>query len=142
MLIIPLQAFGAKLVLQGNNKYMLLARYPGPILKNNKINCMKKLILSAAMMFAAFLTQAAVGKQIEEVKFKSGEEKVSTVHWGDEGSPEKETLCTITMKGRIDLGPIEAEVSCTTSATSCETATVSAINCLSAAMKTVRMVIM
>ena len=33
MLIIPLQAFGAKLVLQGNNKYMLLARYPGPILK-------------------------------------------------------------------------------------------------------------
>ena len=119
-----------------------MAQYPGPILKNNKINCMKKMILSAAMMFAAFLTQAAVGKQIEEVKFKSGEEKVSTVYRGDEVSPEKEALCTITMKGRIDLGPIEAEVSCTTSATTCEAATVSAISCLSAAMRTVRTVIL
>ena len=103
---------------------------------------MKKLILSAAMMFEAFLTQASVGKQIEEVTVKSGEEKVSTVFWSDEVSAGKETLCTITMKGRIDLGPIEAEVSCTTSATTCEAATVSAINCLSAAMKTVRMVIL
>jgi hypothetical protein len=103
---------------------------------------MKKVILSVAMMFAAFLTQAAVGKQMDEVKLKSGEEKVSAVCWGDEASPVKEALCTITMKGRIDLGPIEAEVSCTTSATTCEAATVSAINCLSAAIKTVRTVIM
>jgi hypothetical protein len=103
---------------------------------------MKKVILSVAMMFAAFLTQAAVGKQVEEVKFKSGEEKVSTLHWGDETAPGKEALCTITMKGRIDLGPIEAEVSCTTSATTCEAATVSAIGCLSAAMRTVRTVIL
>ena len=99
---------------------------------------MKKVILSVAMMFAAFLTQAAVGKQVEEVTFKSGKEKVSTVYKGEETSPGKEALCTITMKGRIDLGPIEAEVSCTTSATTCEAATVSAISCLSAAMRTVR----
>lgn len=103
---------------------------------------MKKVILSVAMMFAAFLTQAAVGKQVEEVKFKSGEEKVITLHKGDEKAPGKEALCTITMKGRIDLGPIEAEVSCTTSATTCEAATVSAISCLSAAMRTVRTVIL
>jgi hypothetical protein len=103
---------------------------------------MKKVILSVAMMFAAFLTQAAVGKQVEEVKFKSGEEKVSTLQLGDETSPGKETLCTITMKGRIDLGPIEAEVSCTTSAATCEAATVRAIGCLSAAMRTVRTVIL
>lgn len=119
-----------------------MARYPGPILKTNKINSMKKLILSAAMMFAAFLTQAAVGKQIEEVKFKSGEEKLSIVDWGDKVSSEKDALCTITMKGTIDLGPIEAEVSCTTSATTCEAATVSAISCLSAALRTVRTVIL
>jgi len=103
---------------------------------------MKKVILSVAMMFAAFLTQAAVGKQVEEVKLKSGEEKVSTLQLGDETSPGKENLCTITMKGRIDLGPIEAEVSCTTSAPTCEAATVRAIGCLSAAMRTVRTVIL
>ena len=103
---------------------------------------MKKVILSVAMVFAAFLTQAAVGKPIEEVKFKTGEEKVSTLHLGDETSPGKQALCTITMKGRIDLGPIEAEVSCTTSATTCEAATVSAIGCLSAALRTVRTAIL
>ena len=103
---------------------------------------MKKVILSVAMMFAAFLTQAAVGNPIEEVKIKSGEAKVSMLHWGEEASPGREALCTITMKGRIDLGPIEAEVSCTTSATTCEAATVSAISCLSAAMRTVRTVIL
>jgi hypothetical protein len=103
---------------------------------------MKKVILSVAMMFAAFLTQAAVGKQVEEVTFKSGEEKVSTVYRGEEASPGKEAVCTITMKGRINLGPIEAEVSCTTTATTCEAATVRAIGCLSAAMRTVRTVIL
>ena len=61
---------------------------------------MKKVILSVAMMFAAFLTQAAVGKQVEEVKLKSGEEKMRTVDWGNEASPGEEGLCTITMKGR------------------------------------------
>ena len=103
---------------------------------------MKKVILSVAMMFAAFLTQAAVGKQVEEVTFKSGEEKVSTVYRGEEASPGKEAVCTITMKGTINLGPIEAEVSCTTTATTCEAATVRAIGCLSAAMRTVRTVIL
>ena len=103
---------------------------------------MKKVMLSVAMMFAAFLTQAAVGKQVEEVKPKSGEEKMRIVDWGNDVSTGEEALCTITMKGKIDLGPIEAEVSCTTSATTCEAATVSAINCLSAAMKTVRLVIL
>jgi len=76
------------------------------------------------MMFAAFLTQAAVGKQVEEVKIKSGEEKMRIVDWGNDVCPGEEALCTITMKGKIDLGPIEAEVSCTTSATTCEAATV------------------
>jgi len=103
---------------------------------------MKKVMLSVAMMFAAFLTQAAIGKQVEEVKLKTGEEKMRTVDWGNDVCPGEEALCTITMKGKIDLGPIEAEVSCTTSATTCEAATVSAITCLSAAMKTVRLAIL
>jgi hypothetical protein len=130
------------LVLHLNSKQLLPGAIPRANSKTNKNNCMKKVILSVAMMFAAFLTQAAVGKQVEEVKLKSGEEKMRTVDWGNEASPGEEGLCTITMKGRIDLGPIEAEVSCTTSATTCEAATVTAINCLSAAMKTVRSVIM
>jgi hypothetical protein len=79
---------------------------------------------------------------VEEVTFKSGEEKVSTVYRGEAASPGKEAVCTITMKGRINLGPIEAEVSCTTTATTCEAATVRAIGCLSAAMRTVRTVIL
>lgn len=99
-------------------------------------------MLSVAMMFAAFLTQAAVGKQVEELKLKSGEEKMRTVDRDNDVYAGEEALCTITMKGKIDLGPIEAEVSCTTSATTCEAATVSAINCLSAAMKTVRLAIL
>jgi len=103
---------------------------------------MKKVILSVAMMFAAFLTQAAVGKQAEEVKFKSGEVKMKIVDDHGERSAIKDAECSVTLKGTIDLGPIEAEVSCTTTASTCDAATVSAVNCLSAAMKTVRMVIL
>lgn len=103
---------------------------------------MKKVILSVAMMFAAFLTQAAVGKQVDEVKFKSAEVKMNIDVHHAEATKGKEAECTVTMKGKIDLGPIEAEVSCTTTASTCDAATVSAINCLSAAMKTVRLVIL
>jgi hypothetical protein len=103
---------------------------------------MKKVILSVAMMFAAFLTQAAVGKQMEEVKLKSGIVKMNIVDDHGATSTIKDAECSVTMKGKIDLGPIEAEVSCTTTASTCDAATVSAVNCLSAAMRTVRMVIL
>lgn len=103
---------------------------------------MKKVILSVAMMFAAFLTQAAVGKQVEEVKFKSGEVQMKMIDDHGATSTMKDAECSVTMKGKIDLGPIEAEVSCTTTASTCEAATVKAISCLSAAMKTVRLAIM
>lgn len=103
---------------------------------------MKKVILSVAMMFAAFMTQAAVGKKMEEVKYMSGKESVKVETHHEASKKLEDALCTVTLKGRIDLGPIEAEVSCTTSATTCDAATVSALSCLSAAMRTVRTVIL
>ncbi len=103
---------------------------------------MKKVILSVTMVLVAFLTQAAVGKKAEDVKFRSGEEIVKVDAHDEASMKMEEALCTVTLKGRIDLGPIEAEVSCTTSATTCDAATVSALSCLSAAMRTVRTVIL
>jgi hypothetical protein len=49
--------------------------------------------------------------------------------------------CSVTLKGKLDLGPIEAEVSCTTTAATCNEATIQAVSCLRAAMNTVRAII-
>ena len=49
--------------------------------------------------------------------------------------------CSVTMKGKVDLGPVEAEVSCTTTAASCNEATIQAVGCLKAAMNVIRSVI-
>lgn len=46
--------------------------------------------------------------------------------------------CSVTLKGTLDLGPLEAEVSCTTTAATCSEATTKAASCLKAAMNTVR----
>ena len=46
--------------------------------------------------------------------------------------------CSVTLKGTLDLGPLEAEVSCTTTATTCSEATTKAVSCLKAAMNSVR----
>lgn len=103
---------------------------------------MKKVILSVTMVLAAFFTQASVGKKADLRKLTSSE-VITLVAARDVASVKLgNALCTVTLKGRIDLGPVEAEVSCTTSASSCDAATVSALSCLSAAMRTVRSVIL
>jgi hypothetical protein len=50
--------------------------------------------------------------------------------------------CSVTMKGMIDLGPIAVEVSCTTTASTCDQATSKALTCLKSAMTTMRTIIL
>ncbi len=98
--------------------------------------------MAVALVLTAFLSQAAESnpfdkaKDVEQVKRKTVAEN----------SFHREALftgeCSVTMKGTIDLGPIEAEVSCTTTASTCQKATMLAVSCLSAAVKTVRTIIM
>ncbi|MFN5423192.1 MAG: hypothetical protein ACK5AO_08000 [bacterium] len=103
---------------------------------------MKRMIMSIAMVLTAFLSQAAVSnsfekaKEIEKVISKSNAEQQFNNKTKVNGE------CSVTMKGTIDLGPIEAEVSCTTTASTCQKATMMAISCLSAAVKTVRTIVM
>lgn len=49
--------------------------------------------------------------------------------------------CTVTLKGRVNLGPVEAEVSCTTTAASCEQASQLAASCIKQSIKTMKTVI-
>lgn len=100
------------------------------------------MILSATVLLAVFFTQASVGKKTELIKLTPSEVMAKVVADPVAAIPSDDALCTVTLKGRIDLGPIEAEVSCTTSANTCEAATVSALSCLSAALRTVRTVIL
>ncbi len=50
--------------------------------------------------------------------------------------------CSVTMKGMIDLGPIAVEVSCTTTASTCDQATSKALTCLKSALNTMRAIIL
>lgn len=50
--------------------------------------------------------------------------------------------CSVTMRGMIDLGPIAVEVSCTTTASTCDQATTKALSCLKSAMSTMRTIIL
>lgn len=49
--------------------------------------------------------------------------------------------CTVTLKGRVNLGPVEAEVSCTTTAATCEQASQQAASCIKQSIKTMKTVI-
>lgn len=97
---------------------------------------MKKMILSIVVMLTAFLSQAA-----EPSSHERGKDSESMIRVTNIENPFA-AECSVTMKGTINLGPIDAEVSCTTTAPTCNKATMMAVNCLSAAVKTVRAIIM
>lgn len=50
--------------------------------------------------------------------------------------------CTVTLRGSVDLGPVEAEVTCTTSAETCQEAAVKAAGCLKSAITLVRSILL
>jgi hypothetical protein len=88
------------------------------------------LMMTFSMTYAAGLAKPDfnhVKKQISNVK-------QVTVHT----ETKTDADCSVTLKGKLDLGPIEAEVSCTTTATTCSEATTKAVSCLKAAMNSVR----
>lgn len=101
---------------------------------------MKKVSVMTMMLMMTFsMTYAAglVKPTLNNVKKEVGFVKQLTV----EKEVKKEADCSVTLKGKLDLGPIEAEVSCTTTAATCNEATIQAVSCLRAAMNTVRAII-
>ena len=91
------------------------------------------LMMTFSMTYAAGLVKPAFSNVKNEIS------KVEQVNVQPEVKTDAE--CSITLKGKVDLGPIEAEVSCTTTAPTCNEATIQAVSCLKAAMRTVRTII-
>jgi hypothetical protein len=107
-----------------------------------KTMIMKRLILSMTMMLAAFLTQAS--EQVEREKGKQKGQQYENVSRQMEVSQIIPVVldCSVTLKGKVDLGPIEAEISCTVTDPSCEKAQVAAAACLKHALRLTAGIIM
>jgi hypothetical protein len=90
----------------------------GTISKPFKTKNMKKIILASTILLAAQMLHA-----------EDKQTPVSTT------PPVKNADCTVSMKGKLDLGPVEAEVTCTVTSTSCEEATVKAYACVKNAIR-------
>lgn len=103
---------------------------------------MKKLILTMTWMLAAFLTQASENVEKEKGKQMEHQKENVTVRMGESNNSLSILDCSVTLKGKVDLGPIEAEISCTVSDPSCEKAQVAAAACLKSALRLYAGVIM
>jgi hypothetical protein len=103
---------------------------------------MKKLILTMTWMLAAFLTQAS--ENVEKEKGKQIEHQKEQLKGGMVKSNNSLSIldCSVTLKGKVDLGPIEAEISCTVTDPSCEKAQLAAAACLKSALRTTAGIIM
>ena len=91
------------------------------------------LMMTFSMTYAAGLAKPEFNKMKKQISYV----KQATVHT----EAKTDADCSVTLKGKLDLGPIEAEVSCTTTAATCNEATIQAVSCLRAAMNTVRAII-
>jgi hypothetical protein len=101
---------------------------------------MKKVSVVTMMLMMTFSMTYAAGLEMPDfnhVKKQISNVKQVTVHTETKADAD----CSVTLKGKLDLGPIEAEVSCTTTAATCNEATIQAVGCLRAAMNTVRAII-
>jgi hypothetical protein len=119
---------------------------------------MKKLIFSAALMMTAFFSQASVAvyslkpipqiPQVQEIGYQASYHAPVSAETGSLSmhqtapvdDPAKD--CSVTMKGTLDLGAFEAEISCTTTAATCQEATTLALSCIKAAIKTARTILL
>lgn len=101
---------------------------------------MKKVSVVTMMLMMTFSMTYAAG--LVKPDFKHVKTHISNVQQlSFLNEMKSDADCSVTLKGKLDLGPIEAEVSCTTTATSCNEATILAVSCLKAAMNTVRAII-
>jgi hypothetical protein len=101
---------------------------------------MKKVSVVTLVMLMMFSTTYAAGSikpVISNLKNENNKVKLENVQALNKVPAD----CSVTMKGKLDLGPIEAEVSCTTTAATCNEATIQAVGCLRAAMNTLRAII-
>jgi hypothetical protein len=119
---------------------------------------MKKLIFSAALMMTAFFSQASVAvyslkpipqiPQVQEIGYHTVHHTPFSAETGAlpllETTPVDDPAkdCSVTMKGTLDLGAFEAEISCTTTAATCQEATTLALSCIKAAIKTARTILL
>lgn len=109
---------------------------------------MKKMILSAALMMTAFLSQASVGGPAHTNMLQQTAAQQSSIQqvphpvYPVTSHVTEDKECSVTMKGTIDLGAFEAEISCTTTAVTCQEATTLAISCVKAAIKTARTILL
>jgi methenyltetrahydromethanopterin cyclohydrolase len=83
---------------------------------------MKKLILTMTWMLAAFLTQASENVEKENGKQLEHQKEEVTVGMVKSNNSLSILDCSVTLKGKVDLGPIEAEITCTVTDPSCEKA--------------------
>ena len=88
------------------------------------------LMMTFSMTYAAGLAKPEFNNMKKQISYV----KQATVHTEAKADAD----CSVTLKGKLDLGPLEAEVSCTTTAATCSEATTKAASCLKAAMNTVR----
>jgi len=101
---------------------------------------MKKLSIVTMMLMMSFsMTYAAEVVKSDFNKVKNEIGKMNQLNIQHQVKTDAD--CSVTLKGKLDLGPIEAEVSCTTTAATCNEATIQAVSCLRAAMNTVRAII-
>ena len=101
---------------------------------------MKKLSIVTMMLMMSFsMTYAAEVVKSDFSKVKNEISKMNQLNIQHQVKTDAD--CSVTLKGKLDLGPIEAEVSCTTTAATCNEATIQAVSCLRAAMNTVRAII-
>jgi hypothetical protein len=101
---------------------------------------MKKLSIVTMMLMMSFsMTYAAEVVKSDFSKVKNEIGKMNQLNIQHQVKTDAD--CSVTLKGKLDLGPIEAEVSCTTTAATCNEATIQAVGCLRAAMNTVRAII-
>lgn len=119
---------------------------------------MKKLIFSAALLMTAFLSQASVAvhspkpipqiSQVQELGYQAVHHALVSAETGSlplhDTAPVDDAAkdCSVTMKGTLDLGAFEAEISCTTTAATCQEATTLALSCIKAAVKTARTILL
>jgi hypothetical protein len=115
---------------------------------------MKKMILSFAFLMTAFFSQVALASSstppmpflasnLEQAfEFNKGVKEKGNAVFDDRIEFTTDGECSVTMKGTIDLGAFEAEISCTTTAQTCQEATTLAISCIKATVKAARTILL
>jgi len=89
---------------------------------------MKKMIVMMAMMLTGLISFA-----------NTKEDRIASKSYNQ---LEKHFECTVSLKGYVTVGAVGFEVTCSATSSTCEQATQQASTCLSAAIKTIRKIVL